>query len=92
MTHKTKWLIFAPAGLVLVGTGASMVHWAGSLKDRGRPTREWLGAGTLALAVLNAGLSIFGQAVVEQVLHELHEKPLVTEPDWEMKAGNIGLL
>lgn len=90
MTHKTKWLIFAPAGLVLVGTGASMVHWAGSLKDRGRPAREWLGAGTLALTVLNAGLSIFGHGVAEKVLYELHEKPLETGPDWE--AGGIGLL
>jgi hypothetical protein len=90
MTHKTKWLIFAPAGLVLVGAGASMVHWAGSLKDQGRPAREWLGAGTLALTVLNAGLSIFGQGVAEKVLHDLHEKPLEAEPGWE--AGSIGLL
>ena len=30
MTHKTKWLVFAPLGLVTIGAGASMVHWAGT--------------------------------------------------------------
>ncbi|GAA4346853.1 hypothetical protein GCM10023185_01480 [Hymenobacter saemangeumensis] len=75
MTHKSKWLLFAPAGLVLVGAGASMLPWAGGLKEKGRPAPEWVAAGTLALAVFNAGLSIFGRGVVEKVLHELREKP-----------------
>ncbi|GAB3576437.1 hypothetical protein [Hymenobacter daeguensis] len=75
MTHKTKWLFFAPLGLVTIGAGASMVHWAGTLKDRNVPTRQWLAAGTAALAVLNAGLSLFGRGVVEKVLHEVREKP-----------------
>jgi len=74
MTHKKKWLLFAPAGLVLVGAGASMIPWAGGLKEKGRPSAEWIGAGTLALAVFNAGLSVFGRGVVEKVLHELREK------------------
>ncbi len=75
MTHKTKWLLLAPLGLVAVGAGASLVHWAGTLKDQNRPTREWVLAGTGALAVLNAGLSLFGRSVVEKVLHEVREKP-----------------
>ena len=75
MTHKTKWLLFAPLGLVAVGAGASMVHWAGSLKDQHMPAPQWLGAGTAALVVLNAGLSLFGRGVVEKVLHEVREKP-----------------
>lgn len=74
MTHKTKWLLFAPLGLVTVGAGASMVHWAGSLKDRNVPTKQWLAAGTAALVVFNAGLSLFGQSVIERVLHEVREK------------------
>jgi hypothetical protein len=71
-----------------------MVHWAGGLKDKGRPTREWIGAGTLALAVLNAGLSIFGHAVAENVLYQLREKPLEQEDSFDelIDANNVGLL
>ncbi|WP_310397065.1 hypothetical protein [Hymenobacter sp.] len=73
MTHKSKWLLFAPLGLATVGAGASMVHWAGSLKDQRVPTAEWVGAGTAALVVLNAGLSLFGRSILEKMRHELHE-------------------
>ena len=76
MTHKAKWLLFAPAGLAFVGAGASMVHWAGALKDRRVPALHWVGAGTAALVVLNAGVSLFGRGVVEKVLHEVREKPV----------------
>ncbi len=79
MTHKNKWLLFSPLGLIAIGAGASMVHWAGSLKDRQAPTRHWVLAGTAALAVLNAGVSLFGQGVVERVLHEVREKPGLPE-------------
>lgn len=74
MTHKAKWLIFSPLGLVAVGAGASMVHWAGRLKDEQAPARQWVAAGTAALVVLNAGLSLFGRGVVEKVLHEVREQ------------------
>jgi hypothetical protein len=76
MTHKSKWLLFAPAGLMVIGAGASMVHWAGSLKDKGQPAGTWVTAGTAALVVLNAGVCLFGQGVVESVLHQLREKGL----------------
>lgn len=75
MTHKSKWLIFAPLGLATIGAGASMVHWAGRLKDQQVPTSQWLAAGTAALVVFNTGLSLFGRGVVEKVLHEVREKP-----------------
>ena len=75
MTHKKKWLLFAPLGLATIGAGASMIHWAGSLKDRRVPTKQWLAAGTAALVVFNAGISLFGRGVVEKVLHEVQEKP-----------------
>ena len=74
MTHKKKWLLLSPAGLLLIGAGASMVDWAGGLKAKGKPTGNWVLAGTAALVVLNAGVSIFGQGVIESVLHELREK------------------
>ncbi|MBO2032292.1 hypothetical protein J4D99_12920 [Siccationidurans ginsengisoli] len=75
MTHKKKWLTLAPAGLLLIGAGASLVDWAGSLKTQGQPTGRWVLAGTGALVVLNAGVSLFGQSIIERVLHELRETP-----------------
>lgn len=52
-----------------------MIHWAGNLKDQQAPTATWLAAGTAALVVFNAGISLFGRSVVEKVLHEVREKP-----------------
>lgn len=75
MTHKEKWLLLAPGGLVAIGAGACLVDWAGSLKTQGAPPAKWVVAGTAALVVLNAGVSIFGQSVVERTLHQLREKP-----------------
>ncbi|MCC2547032.1 hypothetical protein LJY25_11290 [Hymenobacter sp. BT175] len=74
MTHKTKWLLFSPLGLVTVGAGACMIQWSGAMKDRNAPTREWVAAGTAALVVFNAGLSLFGRGVAESVLYQLREK------------------
>lgn len=81
MTHKKKWLLLAPAGLMVIGTGASMVHWAGSLKDQGQPTGTWVAAGTAALVVLNAGVSLVGRAVAESVLYQLREKDQPAAPE-----------
>lgn len=75
MTHKKKWLLLAPGGLMLIGAGACLVDWAGTLKTQGAPLAKWVPVGTAALVVLNAGVSIFGQSVVESVLHQLREKP-----------------
>jgi hypothetical protein len=75
MTHKTKWLVLAPTGLLVVGAGACLVTWAGGLKEKGAPTKKWVSAGTLALVVFNAGLSLFGNGVSESVLYQLKEKP-----------------
>ena len=75
MTHKTKWLLFAPLGLATIGAGASMVHWAGSLKDRKVPALQWLAAGTAALAVLNAGKP--GRPAFPRFAH----LPLIHGPD-----------
>ena len=71
MTHKKKWLLFAPLGLATIGAGASMVYWAGSLKDKQVSAPKWLAAGTAALVVFNAGMSLFGRGVVEKVLHSI---------------------
>jgi hypothetical protein len=80
MTHKKKWLLLAPSGLMLIGAGACLVDWAGTMKTKGTAPSKWIVAGTGALVVLNAGVSIFGQSVVESVLHQLHEKPATSAP------------
>ncbi|MEJ7659488.1 MAG: hypothetical protein WKG07_07630 [Hymenobacter sp.] len=74
MTHKKKWLLLAPAGLLGIGAGACLVGWAADLKAKSKPA-TWVPAGTAALVVLNAGVSLFGQSIIEKVLHELREKP-----------------
>ena len=78
MTHKKKWLLLAPGGLLLIGAGACLVDWAGTLKAQGAPPTKWVAAGTAALAVLNAGVSLVGQSVIERVLHELRDLPAAT--------------
>jgi hypothetical protein len=80
MTHKKKWLLMAPGGLLTIGAGACLISWSGQLKERGEPSSKWIAAGTAALVVFNAGISIFGQSVVESVLHQLREKPAADSP------------
>ncbi|QKG57400.1 hypothetical protein GKZ68_12675 [Hymenobacter sp. BRD128] len=80
MTHKEKWLLLAPGGLITIGAGACLISWAAARKENGAPPATWIAAGTAALAVFNAGVSIFGQSVVERVLHELREKPTGDTP------------
>ena len=74
MTHRTKWLLFAPAGLIGIGLGTCLVLWADHLKRKQASTTQWVAAGTGALTVLNAGVSLFGRGVVERVLHEVREQ------------------
>jgi hypothetical protein len=82
MTHKKKWLLFAPSGLVVIGFGTCLVQWAAAKKERGESTAEWVAAGTAALCVLNAGLSLFGRGVAESVLYQVREKDEQTEFDY----------
>jgi hypothetical protein len=85
MTHKKKWLLFAPAGLVVIGFGSCLVQWAASKKERGAPPGEWVVAGTLALSVFNAGISLFGRGVAESVLYQVREKNQEKDFDY----GNV---
>lgn len=74
MTHKSKWLLFAPAGLLVIGAGACLVSWASAMKEKGASAKQWVPAGTAALVVFNAGISLFGHGVAESVLYQLKEK------------------
>ncbi len=68
---KTKiktWIWQVPIGLILLGTGLSMAIDAGSQKANGQP---WFWYGTFALVLFNAGLCVFGDAVVKRVKYEM---------------------
>lgn len=64
MDAKTRWLIQAPLGLILVGAGLSMAIDAGSVKASGQP---WFWYGTAALVVFNSGLCVFGDSIIQRI-------------------------
>lgn len=65
--HRT-WKTFAPAGLLLVGLGVSVVTDAAVRRHDGAGPSRWVGEGTLGLLALNGGLSLFGEAVKRRAL------------------------
>lgn len=64
MSTRTKWLILAPLGLVLIGYGLCVFSEAAHLKHSGEPLSRWFLLGTYSLVVINSGISLFGQAVI----------------------------
>lgn len=64
MDLKTKWLITSISGLLLIGFGLCLFSEAAELKHNGAENFAWIIWGALSLAVINAGISIFGKAVV----------------------------
>ncbi len=68
--HYQKWKRLAPLGLVTVGFGASLIGQSTILKSKNRSTWKWVALGTVSLAVFNAGLCIFGDAVKHRALYE----------------------
>lgn len=71
--HYEKWKTLAPLGLATVGLGVSIVGQAIIQKGRGGSTLGWVLSGTLGLVALNAGLSMFGDAVKHRALYEIKE-------------------
>ncbi len=71
MTTQTKWLLFSPLGLTLIGLGTSLISDAARAKNAGEP---WFWYGTVALCVFNAGIALFGEGVKNAVLLELEKK------------------
>ncbi len=71
-SHYRTWKWQSPLGLGAVGLGASLLGYATNLKaGEGTPTWKWVAAGTASLVVLNAGLSLFGDAVKHRTLYEV---------------------
>jgi len=68
--HYQKWKQLAPLGLVTVGFGASLIGQSTILKSENASTWKWVALGTVSLAVFNAGLCLFGDAVKHRALYE----------------------
>lgn len=68
--HYNRWLIQAPAGLVLVGMGLCFVAESTVLKHSGATTWQWVLAGTVSLSVVNSGLCLLADAVLQRVRYE----------------------
>lgn len=64
---KLRWLSFAVLGLLLTGFGLSLLGEAILLKFNEAAFWTWTTWGTAALVVFNAGLCLFGQAVIEKI-------------------------
>jgi 2-iminobutanoate/2-iminopropanoate deaminase len=62
--HYYRWLIQAPLGLMLIGFGTCLVAEGAMLKYDGKP---WFWFGTVALCVLNSGLCIFGDSIIQNI-------------------------
>lgn len=74
--HYRVWWQLAPLGLLLVGAGVSVPIDAGARKARG--AGGWILEGTAGLVALNAGLSLFGEAVKRRALYDLGSPLSVT--------------
>jgi cytochrome c oxidase assembly factor CtaG len=68
--HRRRWLVQAPAGLILIGFGVCLIAEAAHLKFSGADTFRWFAAGTIALVVFNSGLSVFGGAIIHRIRYE----------------------
>jgi hypothetical protein len=71
MTTRTKWLLFSPLGLTLIGLGASLMLDAARAKNASEP---WFWYGTAALCVFNAGIAVFGEGVKSAVPLEVEQR------------------
>ena len=63
MSTRTKGLIVAPLGLLLVSVGLCVFSAAASANHDGAPFRQWFLWGAYSLILINSGLLLFGLAV-----------------------------
>lgn len=68
MSARTKWLIMAPTGLLLIGFGLCVFSGAGYDMQAGAPFMRWFLKGTYSLILINGGLSVFGSAIRFRVM------------------------
>ncbi len=70
--YYEQWKQSAPIGLVLIGAGFSLTAHAATLRGKGAPLWKWVLLGTVGLVVLNSGIAVFGDAVKQRALYEMH--------------------
>ena len=63
MSTRTKGLIVAPLGLLLVSAGLWVLSEVAEVRHTGAPFRQWFLWGVYGLILINGGLLLFGQAV-----------------------------
>lgn len=68
MSARTKWLLLAPAGLMLMGAGLCVLTGAGYEMQTGAPFMRWFIKGTYSLILFNGGASVFGTAIRFRVM------------------------
>lgn len=68
--YYNRWLIQAPLGLILIGAGLCFLVESGTMKHDGAPFWNWFWAGTGSLIVINAGICIFGDSIVQRIRFE----------------------
>ena len=68
-----KWRWMAPLGLICIGLGLSLTGEGIILKMQAAPAWQWVLMGTLGLSVVNAGISVFGDAVKRRTWEEWNE-------------------
>ena len=78
MTHYRRWLIQAPLGLLFIGMGLCFAIEAAFLKHGNSDSNLWVYAGTGALIVFNAGISIFGDAILHRFRYEQERDQIKT--------------
>lgn len=66
----TYWKLLAPLGLSLIGAGISIAIDAGIQRYAGAEFWTWVLEGTFGLVVMNAGVSVFGDAVKRRIWDE----------------------
>lgn len=74
MSTRTKWMILAPFGLLLFSFGLTVLSEAAHQRRTGEPTQVWVLLGLYSLALINAGLIFFGEALRFRILLDVRRE------------------
>ncbi|MEO1516105.1 MAG: hypothetical protein AAFV95_13865 [Bacteroidota bacterium] len=66
--HYKRWFLQGASGVVLLGMGLCMLLESAFFKHSHPPAWQWIGAGTLSLCVVMAGLML----VIDSVKHRIY--------------------
>ncbi len=74
--HYEKWDEYAPRGLLLIGFGIAILVRAVHSRNRNKGFFAWFIQFLISVVSINAGVSIFGEAVKERTLYEIEVREL----------------